>query len=340
MSYIDYKRLEEIEQKIPPLRGTNKYPYFTRYRTSVKHFKPDVLDGEKVYRVFYSYYWGSEELEAEEYKKLADDIRTAKEMKDWHYQTWSGKYCKYTREEAELGIVRPDNTFEFTATRLHQGDRNILSQMIRRNVFSDVKRGGVILAHHNYYNPSGLYLPLFKGQRINLDTMQSVVNYEVRIPRVDRKKSSALTVGYKDQMKFAEAMFRSMSVETLREEAKAALDKVEYDGNKSWMHGEYREAVEKRIKEVINEDFIEASLLMMIHQRTGAIWSMLDNSIYRADENLPIIYYHLVKKSFLKKLKQTNDVFYDEVFKCNQKYPPNEWGIKVFLNGERVSQYQ
>lgn len=334
MSRIDYKRLEEIEQKIPPLRGTNKYPYFTGYRTSVKHFKPDILDGEKVYRVFYSYYWGSEELEPEEYKKLS-----ANEQKDWHYQTWSGKYCKYTKEESELGIVRPDNTFEFTATRLHQGDRNMLSQMLRRNVFSDVKRGGVVLACGNYYNHNGVFLPLFKGQRINLDTMQSVVNYEVRIPRVDRKKSSALTVGYKDQMKFAEAMFRSMSTETLREEAKAALDKVEYDGNKSWMHGDYREAVEKRISEVINEDFIEASLLMMIHQRTGAIWSMLSNSIYRDEQDIPIRYYQLVKRSFLKKLKQTNDIFYDEVFKCNQKYPKTEWEIRVYLDGEEVHQY-
>ena len=342
MKRLEYKSLEDIENNVSAIRGSNRYPFSYR-RASTHSFEPVIIDGEKAYKIYYYYRYYSSEISKNEYDKLSEDKKA-------HYHadySDNNVYRKYERALNNIGIVRSDNTFEFTSDNMHQGIRGMLSSFLRCGISSDVKRGGVILFDGKFnsstrqYNYS-LTVPVFKGQRIKIDTLESVLNYEVKIPRVDRKKSKDLLAKYKTSMVFADTLFKNMDMTGFKELSKDSLSKVEYDGGTTWLSNDYSEAIMKRANQVIDEDFIEAiTLHMMTNRYVNAFYSMSDsNRIYTTSRSsTPYYYYVNTIDRFKRNLKKVSDIFTYEVFKANSVYPQSEWSVIVEVDGIKKTLY-
>ena len=145
MRYLNYERLKEITKIASPYRGsTNRYPIGKRTQNN-KYFLEEKEGDEIIYRIIYGNSWTTTEITKEEYI-------VAKNNNDpdvYEQEDWNSKdkiYRRYKRKPNELGIVRPDNTFEFTkslANGYGQGDKQILSGWSAGYLYSSSRQGGM-----------------------------------------------------------------------------------------------------------------------------------------------------------------------------------------------------
>lgn len=188
---LDYKRLERITTAEKPYRGTtDKYP-LERRRYAEKCFREDTLNNEKVYRVYRGY-----------------------------------TYCGVPNE---IGIVYPDNSFEFT---LLGGD---IPQGLKMSIsaggwlgapcvylYTSSRHGGALLSGGGYtarFPESGTKFthPVFRGLRIYVNTLElhESCNYEIVGYKTNIKAVKAAFKPYKESFTVADIMFRNMRDEDI-----------------------------------------------------------------------------------------------------------------------------
>jgi hypothetical protein len=199
--YISYDSLTKIVCSQKPYRGRgNDYPTHGKAyrRHSHKFFKPDEIDNEVVYRVNYGKTWNKipcTESEALMLEKLGRQV--VRDSKDSYY---------YEVVPNELGIVYPDNTFEFTSTtNLGQGARYYIGTHCfdTSGVAANCCLGGVTLDYK---------YPLFKGLRINLGNISPAEGQQIELFKrvVNRSAAKELFAPYKEMLSVSKAMFSQM----------------------------------------------------------------------------------------------------------------------------------
>jgi len=142
---LSYERLEHIAKTNKPYRGTtNEFPLTKRAHSYKRFFRETDAKGEAYFRIIYGYKYVDRYITKTEYDTMqAKGLYVRVETQADN----SVKYIVWDRNWDEIGIVRKDNTFELTATNMHQGTRYFISSMFNNymgEVLSSIRHGGVI----------------------------------------------------------------------------------------------------------------------------------------------------------------------------------------------------
>lgn len=346
MRSLYWDRLDSIRKTEKPYKkSTNRFPIGSR-RHNLKCFYVEQRDGEEVFIITYGYNHKSHERTKEEF--LEDSKNNLKTIYEEDRGDGVIKYHSYSLIPRELGIVRNDNTFEFTATGCGQGDKHILSYWGRGSFFNSSRHGGMV---YSEYSNSNLFLPIFKNMRIHLDTMMphESSQYKVYGKRVNRKQSKQYLLPFENFYKTNEAMFKVISndglIETIKDIFKQYINQNEEGKYNYYLSNQETERLKEVAHSLINEAPIDSAILYCfiydisnIYYRTrSCLNSSNPNYYYNTD---PTSLFNSLKRKLNKELFRSNpEVFKTIEYEPNKRYPASEWGITILCNGKEVEQY-
>jgi hypothetical protein len=357
MKALNYQRLLGISNSVPPYRGNvNRFPIGNRKQNG-KYFLKRDEDGQTVFDVVYGETWHSTEVDRLEYIRLKLENRnfrkeTGTQREHTHVMKWrkysevDGKWtqskdCEYHRRDKGhniVGTVRHDNTFEFTKSRYWQGDRCFLSQHSAGWFSTDSRRGGMVFAI-DMQDANAPFHVVWKGMRVNCDTMETITPYEVVINHVDRKAGKSLLSKYEHMFKVSEVMIKAMDLEGI---TKTCIDIVE------GIHGagsikEYAWNNEKELlqeaEKYIHDAPLDAFLLHAIAYDTKRVAYRMryGSSHYYSNEDSPEDIFIATKRKIAKEIyKKSESIFKPVVYEGGKRFPSCEWGVKVMVNGQQV----
>lgn len=343
-NYLNYERLKNITQTVKPYRKSdNRFPLSYREHRHKCFFVHKDADGNDEYHIAYGQALsGHKYIEKEQLE----------EMKKQGHQVYEGledgvmKYYYYEKFWNIVGVVRSDNTFEITTNDryLHQGMRYYLSQLfnMRRAWFISSSRHGGCLYRIQNPNQDGTYgwgiknatiIPVFKGQKFDLNTNLAVTNYEVHIRRIDRVKDKAMLAEHEDDFKFADVMFKTMSLESFKSEV-VDVYKHLFGDERYWLSQDVSNTLLQYGNEIAKTDFIRGLCAFMMGAGVGRAFNLAIDSWYgNVDDTTPYRWYSEGKKILIKRLRLANDVFKTQVYKANETYPASVWEPIIYLDG-------
>ena len=346
MKALEYDRLLGITKNQKAIRGTtNKFPIGKRSHYT-KYFLVDELDGEQIFRINYGTR-GKEILCSKE--ECMENL--ANPNLNYHEKTWetdeSKRYCRYIYEPNEFGIVRTDNTFEFTNPRgFGQGDNQIMSGWSYGVFFMSSRHGGMVYSKHNGDRANKQFHPIFRGMRINCDTMQphESSEYQVMGKRVNRAEGKVFLKGYEDFYKVNEVMLKAMDwknfMDTGVEVTKPLIKHLEYYAIDPDDKTQLLEFANKNL----NEAPLDSCLAFAVAYDINSMWQRVrgwntPNNWYSSEQDLPTMFNN-IKRRLNKELYRANPSVMKKVpYIMGEYFPPSEWGIDITVNGVEVEQY-
>jgi hypothetical protein len=348
---LDYNRLKRITDVEKPYKLTkvstmpNRYPLVQRTHNH-KYFIPETINGEVAYRVYYGHSWYRDHITEDEYDALSAEVKAQYHVGRDYYgkQEW----FKYVKTLNEVGLVYPDNSFEFTAvSSLGQGLRVMLSRGWFKNntdVVAQVNRGGVVMFNWegSYYNGNRYnWHPVFKGLRINLPDMSlhHSCKYEVLTKKVIRKESKQLFAKHKEDIQIATLLINAMGKENFVKES-IAFDTALAPTSKK----------EELYKYVDREDItpldkiIALCILYSNRSKFNFNWVLSEDkgtSSWAYNELDVEALINCAIRNFKEDLLRDNaeTAFTTVSHKVGDIYPQTKWGVTVLHNGNITQQY-
>ena len=336
MQALNYTRLNSISNSVSPYRGSlNRFPIGSR-RQNNKYFLVGEENGERVFNIVHGQHWKSVQLTKQEHDEL---VKQGSPRLHSHQDT-DGKweYYKYEVKPNILGVVRPDNTFEFTGSSFGQGDRGILSSWSHGWFSTDSRRGGMVWTSRT--NAGTRIMPVYRGMRISCETMQPTQPITVVGRKVDRKVGKTLLAKYVDFYNITEVMTKAMDYEAFVKTT-ADVVKEHADGeNYHWL------TFKEKADALVDTAPLDAAILYIMGWDIGSMrWNLrrhLDSQMsrYSAHEDTPHDMFINLKRRLNKEIYKANDGVFKKVEYTNQEmYPPSEWGYTVMVDGVEVKQY-
>ena len=344
MRAINYARLDSIANSVPPYRGSlNRFPLGERRQNSKYFFVRDE-DGQRVFDIVSGEDWNSVDITKEEY-----DERTAKKERGLHSYA-DGNKTKYYRYDVKpfiLGVVRPDNTFEFTARFYGQGSRSILSNYTVGWFTNDSRRGGMVWQSDGSDNKNRRMLPIYEGLRVHCETMEPTKPIRVIGKKVDRKVGKDLLAAYKDFYTVTEVMTKAMSRKSFLETAiEVGLQHV---GKETILqnYGEDWERLITTADSIMHEAPLDAFILYIMGFGIGsmrfdirnAVGLGIPNSMHNEDVSPHDVFDNLKRRLNKEIYKKHKSVFKPVEYADDKAFPPSEWGHTVMVDGVEVKQY-
>ena len=225
ISKISYESLANQVKNSKPYRNSGKaYPLgFREY--SARHFRA-LEDGS--FSIWYLH------------REFSDKIQVGGVTEGW----W--------RDKKPLGVVRPDNSFEFTTENgLHQGENTLLSELLGVYIHQVKDKGGAVMS-----TGDGEY-PIFTGLRFDLATKKPLTQFTVVQPTLNRKRSNEHMKQYKEFLDVYPMFIKAMN-------DKAALDVIRdlYDQYNKFYGAEFND---KTLKEVVDKKhYVDAAFIMYL----------------------------------------------------------------------------
>ena len=343
-----YKRLDEISKTVKPYRGsTNRFPTGNRLH-STKNFFAEELDGERVFKVTYGVTSERVFITEEQYEQMGG-VRSVFKGED--YETNKPEYWYYTTKPYELGIMRPDETFEFTTPYLHQGTNMYLtSEFMRGGLIACSSRHGGVIYKDSWRNPDFMF-PIFKGLRIHTDTLLPHESLDIKLYKknIDRKLAKPMLAEYGDMIKTSGVMFSAMdNMDLFVNEAKEIItvtvngenttstddlpymtpdnvEKLVAEAKKSNQEGRYFDCA------VINAYLMDAGRFQYI-LRWGS------NSYYRQGK-APLHIHQAMVRGLTKRLYKNEEPFTKTLIEWGTPYSSSDWGFDLVVNGKEESIY-
>ena len=340
MQALNYKRLDNIAHSVSPFRGSlNRFPIANR-RQNTKYFLVGEENGERVFSIVHGSRYTYVSLTKEEHDKQAKD--GVSNLHSHHNSDGSWTCRRYDKVPNVLGLVRSDNSFEFTSTGYGQGDRGILSSFSTGWFSTDSRRGGTIWRGRAYGNGDQSIIPIYEGLRVHCETMRPIKPITVVGRKVDRKVGKGLLARYQDFYLTTEVMTKAMNYDTfvrtmndVVNEHMSGLDAYE-------MHNDYSAKAET----LLHTAPLDAAMLYMVGWDIGNMrWNLrrfIDSSSgrYSAHEDTPHIMFLNLKRRLNKEIYKANDQVFKKVeYVGCEVYPPSEWGYTVLVDGVEVKQY-
>jgi len=340
-NYISYDRLKVVTETCKPYRGREnvEYPYYKRAHGN-KYFTPDMLDNELVYRIMY----GHRHIRTEVSKDVFD--AELKYQKYQHTEEKVMKYYIYIQIPYEIGIVRPDNSFEFTTPHINQSEITLLNNILFTSYKSgfiqrSVRHGGVVI-RNGYRNGDTLFYPIAEGMRVDIATHipREAGSYKIVGRRVNRKSVNDLLGKYKEMFLVTETMMKTMSSEDY---LSVCVDLVkEYtDFNK-------HDAVEMAESTLNKSHMLDAFIMfamatnadnLAVHVKRRISDAYADWWVRKFPNDL-YSHYTSARRAISKCLyKQHEEVMKEVEFEFGKKYPSSEWGYEIYKNGVEIEQY-
>ena len=343
MNGLNYTRLNSISHSVPPYRGsTNRFPIGNR-RHNTKYFLVRDEDGQRVFDIVHGQNWKHVTMTKEEYDEYAKlGMQRLNKYQDAD-GTW--EYYRYEVYPNILGVVRPDNTFEFTGRSYGQGDRGILSSYTHGYLCTDSRRGGMIWTGRLHGNGYRGAFPIYKGLRVGCDSMHPTKPITVVGRKVDRKVGKDLLATYKDFYATTEVMTKAMDYEIFVKTMVEVLS--EHIGKPDTFSTMINWAVcAEKAKTLIDSAPLDAAMLYIYGWDVGSMrWNVrrfVDTSYgrYSAHEDTPHDMFINLKRRLNKEIYKANDTVFKKVEYTNgEMYPPSEWGYTVMVDGVEVEQY-
>jgi len=225
ISKINYESLANQVKNSKPYRNSgNAYPLGYR-EYSARHFRA-LDDGS--FSIWYLH------------REFSDKIQIGGVTEGW----W--------RDKKPLGVVRPDNSFEFTTENgLHQGENTLLSELLGVYIHQVKDKGGAVMS-----TGDGEY-PIFTGLRFDIGTKKPLTQFTVVQPTLNRKRSNEHMKQYKEFLDVYPMFIKAMN-------DKAALDVVKdlYDQYNKFYGAEFND---QTLKEVVDKKhYVDAAFIMYL----------------------------------------------------------------------------
>jgi hypothetical protein len=356
MKSFNYKRLLDITNTVPSFRGNvNRFPIGNR-RNNNKYFLRRDEDGYTVFDIVYGETWHSTEIDRLEYIQLKLEHRKfmrATGTKRTHTYVlkypkhamvngkWTAsKECEYYRRDRGhniVGTVRPDNSFEFTKSRYWQGDRCFLTQHSAGYFSTDSRRGGMVYAV-DMQDDNAVFHAIWKGMRVNCDTMEAVTPYEVVIHHVDRKSGKGILSKYEHMFKVSEVMLKAMDLNSINNTCIDIVDGIFGEGKHKERIGrekEYKEHAEK----LIHDAPLDALLLFNLAYDVRHVGYRMRYGMNNHTDDTPENIFMATKRKIAREIYKQNPSILKEV-SCvgGKRIPACDWGVKIMVNGQQVEQ--
>lgn len=338
---INYESLKHITKTTAPYRGsTNRFPT-NRRDESYKYFFSDYLDGEQVFRI----------VCGKTHRKVEVPLERVNESTalTFYYETIPH----------QIGIVRSDNTFEFTTQILRQGVNNYIRCMLFSHAYPyrDSRRGGHVLK--TYGADKTTMHPIFKGLRLDCNNpakLHESSMYELYGYKVNRKESRVLMAKYAEMFKVSEVMAKNMSYsDMVSVAAEVLMDAVGMDivtpstSNQYFYHtNEHYVAMRDHAEKLRETAPLDALLL---HAMRIGVTEFNPNRLRDTIDTIrkrpqylravdPMTVITNVKRKLSDTVYRENpDVLNKVQLKAGEVYAASDWGHMVVLNGEEVKQY-
>jgi hypothetical protein len=331
MINLSYERLKRISLSEKPYRGsTNRFPIYGR-RHNTKYFLAEEENGETIFKVMYGWQYAQKPITAEEY------VEFGKDGKSVYHDTVANTYALWHRIPCEMGVVRPDNTFEFTATGggYYQGARGFLSDTSYGYFHNDSRRGGMVFSS----GPRLGFYPIHKGMRVDIKTMKPTKPITIVGKAVDRKASKKLMAKHQDFFKIAETMCKAMTLESWLDTAKTIYLEHTNGGAESLTTPkvDYFLRLAESMKSSAPLDAVVLYALGM--DINGFRWKIKNPASWHhhrtAIETFGAMRARLCKQIY----KENEDTFKTVTYEMGKVYPPSIWGYTLMVDGVEVEQY-
>ena len=354
MKALNYKRLLDITNTVPSYRGNvNRFPIGER-RQNNKYFLRRDEDGHTVFDIVYGETWHSTEIDRLEYIRLKLEHRkfrkaTGTERAQTYVMKWrkysdvggvwtQGKDCEYHRRDRghnTVGTVRPDNSFEFTKSRYWQGDRCFLTQHSAGYFSTDSRRGGMVYAI-DMLDDNAVFHAIWKGMRVNCDTMEAITPYEVVIHHVDRKSGKGVLSKYEHMFKVSEVMLKAMDLGSINNTCIEIVDGIFGEGgHKKSVSVGLLEHAEK----FINDAPLDALLLFTLAHDVRHVGYRMRYGMNNHSDDTPENIFMATKRKIAREVyKENPDILKEVPCAGGKRYPACDWGVKIMVNGQQVEQ--
>ena len=341
---LSWDRLTYTTKNEKPYRGSdNRYPVGNR-RHNTKCFYAEEFDGERVYRVTYGMTHDRIDCTKEQYDADPENVRVGEDING------TKVYFRYTIKPSTLGIVRSDNTFEFTGSYYGQGCNQIMTSWSKGIFYQSTRHGGMIYREGNPWDKDKgitLFHPIFKGMRLHIDTMKPHWSsiYQVVGKKVNRKLGNEFLKRYETFYSVNEAMLKTMESKGFEETAVDVMKPyIDEKDRRWWMSTEQKEALLKFADENIDVAPLDAGIAFMcayeIHNLFRRVVSAVHNEKFWGSDTEPASYFANLKRKLNKELYRTHpEVMTLVEHTMNYPYPASDWGVDVYVNGKEVEQY-
>jgi len=340
MHGLNYTRLNSISNSVSPYRGSlNRFPIGNR-RHNNKYFLVGEDNGERVFNIVHGQHWKHVPLTVQEYDELAK--QGSPRLNKYQNSDDKWEYYKYDVMPNILGVVRPDNTFEFTGGSYGQGDRGILSSWSQGWFSTDSRRGGMVWTSRTSLGVR--VMPIYHNLRISCDTLTPTKPITVIGRKVDRKVGKTLLAQYQDFYKTTEVMTKAMDYEVF---VRTTVEVVkEYFGEDVSQTAWHWQTCKQKADAIIHTAPLDAAILYIMGWDIGSMrWNLrrfMDTQYgrYSAYEDTPHDMFINLKRKLNKEIYKANDGVFKKVEYTNgEAFPPSEWGYTIMVDGEEVRQY-
>jgi len=334
MKALTWDRLTNITKTTKPYRGTtNRFPIGDR-RHNTKDFIAEERDGEQVYVIRYGYCYKQNLHTKAEFDESPSTI--------WEREGENGKvYVSYYTVPRELGIVRSDNTFEFTNNNYGQGDNIIMSGWSNGWFMRSSRHGGMVFRRGDVFHP------IFKGMRVDCNTMMPHKDsqYQVVGKRVSRKDAKEFLKRYADFYQVNEVMLKTMEWKGYMETTADILKMLNLTTDNWGLDHKEREKLIEFAEKNINDAPLDAGIAFALAHDVQSLYTRhrvfagSTSGYYTNREiELDVMFSNLKRKLNKELYKRNPSVMKLTEYVPNEAYPPSEWGVDVFVNGVEVEQ--
>ncbi len=340
MQGLNYTRLNSISNSVSPYRGTvNRFPIGSR-KQNTKYFLVREDEGQRVFDIVHGSHWKHLPLTKAEHDEHAKQGST--KLRSYQHGDGTWEYYRFEVYPDILGVVRPDNTFEFTSESYGQGNRGILSTYGHGELSTNSRMGGMIWTGRlNGNGERGAY-PIYKGMRVNCETMQPTKPITVIGRKVDRKVGKDLLAGYADFYATTEVMTKAMDYEVFVKTLLEVMNDHIPNNDFYLDHKVYTSVADK----LIDTAPLDSAMLYIFAWDIGNMrWNLRrfsdsQMSRYSAHEDTPHTMFLNLKRRLNKEIYKANETVFKKVEYVNgEMYPPSEWGYTVMVDGQEVKQY-
>jgi hypothetical protein len=287
-------------------------------------------DGEKIFNIVYGDRYVRKDITKEEYDEYLAQGKAA------GHSSASDEYYTWDKGPNLMGVVRPDNSFEFTGSSYAQGEHYFLSSCSQGFFNTDSRRGGML------YRVGEKMYPIYRGMEMDCKDMHPIEKDIVITGRkVNRKEGKDLLKRYEDFYKICEVMCKSMDSETFEQTATAIYKEykpVERD-MWNWMHD--TETAFALADSLIHQAPFDALIMYALALDVyGMRWMVRHGAAHAIANTIPMNAFDATKRRLNKYLyTQNENVFKPVQYAMGERLPASEWGYTITVGGEEVTQY-
>jgi len=337
--YLAYKKLKDITVNQKPYRGThNRFPVGSRKQSNKYFLTEERLNGESIARVIYGERRQYTSISKELHDHLKDKLNVSVVQRG---SPTEPTFYRIDTVPNELGIVREDSTFEFTAHHLHQGENNVLSKWSGGYLNTSLRHGGVVYSGYECFHP------IWKGARFDIETSKPHIPYQVFGLRVKRKEAKDHFKSYEKFFTIARTMSLAMDWENFQsagiEIVNQHITGFDWEQVANWYDPDRENNFKAKAHELKDISPFDAYVLYLCAYNTNVIYRFANGAgvkkSYYREIGLNELYLGFHRRVTQDIYRSTPNLFNHVEYEAGKKYPANNWGIKVIVDGQVVKQY-